>query len=668
MKVIYQEYEYECGICVLSMIHNFLYKTKLDKQLIKNEILYSKKGMSLEDFETNSLILGFESTSYKIPYDEFINSKINDYFITCINSDNAYHYVICKIIRNSVVIYDSAKGKYKISLDEFKKIFTKIIVIFKKREQYNYIFKEKNIVNKKLFFDHDYRFCFLFILLEGIIFFSTLLSSIFIKVFINDIFPTKNTYSLIFTILFFLILYIFNSLMEMLIKYFKFKKFKNIFKLNFYIYLNIMKYKSKSFFDKIDRKIIYQFLNFINIEIEKKYFLIPSSIFDIFSVVVLIIFIAFTSPYFIFVIAISVIFSIALSLIKKTSNEKYYNELELSNNQITNDLNNFYSFLENEKNYFKTKSFVSNLQNQIKSNFNISSKKMFLDSLDSSMFIFLDKFIFLILSLVSSLIVFELNVNIQISSILLSFTLLNLLNNSINNIMELFSKIPIYKKSKVYINDLERLFNIELNNDGLSIDDIKEISLENISFNYDNTNKQIFNSLNLNLLNDSFISGKNGIGKSTLFRLLSLDYETKIGDIFFNKINIKNLSKKCIYEKVILQSSDSVKTNLDFSTLLSINEDLKAKIISLIKKLNINLGNLSKENLSKGEIQIINFLSLLEEKNKLILLDESLSNVDDEMVLYLFENFKKYIWENNFVLFISHNKKLKKYFSKEVRI
>ncbi|MEG1150719.1 MAG: ATP-binding cassette domain-containing protein, partial [Malacoplasma sp.] len=248
------------------------------------------------------------------------------------------------------------------------------------------------------------------------------------------------------------------------------------------------------------------------------------------------------------------------------------------------------------------------------------------------------------------------------------FTLLNLLNNSINNIMELFSKIPIYKKSKVYINDLEKLFNIELNNDGLNIDDIKEISLENISFNYDNANKQIFNSLNLNLLNDSFISGKNGIGKSTLFRLLSLDYETKMGDIFFNKINIKNLSRKCIYEKVILQSSDSVKTNLDFSTLLSINEDLKAKIISLIKKLNINLGNLSKENLSKGEIQIINFLSLLEEKNKLILLDESLSNVDDEMVLYLFENFKKYIWENNFVLFISHNKKLKKYFSKEVKI
>lgn len=668
MKVIYQNYEYECGICVLTMIHNFLYKKKLNKQLVSNEVLYSKNGMSIEDFETNSIILGFHSESYKIPFHDFINLKINDFFVTCISSNSMYHYVLCKISNNHVWIFDSSKGKYKISISEFEKTFTEIVITFKKNNEYNYLFNETNINKNKLFFNHDYRFCLIFIFLEIVMFITTIISSLFIKIFINNIFPTSNTYSLIFTVLFFLILYIFNSLFEMIIKYFKYKKFKNIFMLNFYIYQKIMMNKSKNFFNKIDRKIIFQFLNFINIEIEKKYFLIPSSFFDIFSIIILFILISFVSPYFIFVIVISTIISIIIMLIKRHANDKYYNNLELSSNKITNDLNNFYTFLEHEKNNYKTKSLISNLQNEIKNNFSLNDKKMFLDSISSSSSIFLDKFIFLLLALVSSLIVFELKISIHISSILLSFTLLNMLNNSIGNIMELFSKIPIYKKSKIYISDLENLYNIEANNKGIKLECFQKIVFENIKFSYQNSNKEIFDKLNIQLFNDSFIFGKNGIGKSTLFRILSLDYEIKFGDIYFDEINIKNLSKEHLLKNIILQTSDSIKSDIDFSSIMEIDENIKNSIISLIKKMNINLGNLSKENLSKGEVQIINFLSLLEEKNKLILLDESLSNVDDEMINFLFKNFKDYIWSNNFILFISHNSKLKKYFNKEVKI
>lgn len=668
MKVIYQNYEYECGVCVLTMIHNFLYKRKLNKQLVSDEVLYSKNGMSIEDFESNSITLGFNSKSYKIPFNEFINLKLNDFFVTCILTNSMYHYVICKISNNCVWIFDSSKGKYKITISEFEKIFSEIVITFKKSKEYNNVFDKTNINNTKLFFDNDYRFCLVFVLLESIMFFTTIIASVFIKVFINDIFPTANTYSLIFTVLFFLILYIFNFLFEMLIKYFKYQKFKNIFKYNFYIYQRIMIQKSKNFFNKIDRKIVLQFLNFINIEIEKKYFLIPASFFDIFSIIVLFILISFISPYFIFVIIISIIISIIIMLIKKHANEKYYNDLELSSNEITNDLNNFYTFLENERNNYKTKSLISGLQNGIKNNFNLNDKKMFVDSICSSSSIFLDKFIFLLFALVSSLVVFELKISIHISSILLSFTLLNMLNDSIGNIMELFSKIPIYKKSKIYISDLENLHNLKVHKGVLILESLDNIVLKNITFHYQNSDKLIFDGLNIKLFNDTFIFGKNGIGKSTLFRILSLDYEIKFGNIYFDEIDMKNLSTEKLLKNIILQTSDSIKSDIDFSSIMAIDNNIKNSIISLIKKMNINLGNLNKENLSKGEVQIINFLSLLEEKNKLILLDESLSNVDDEMISFLFKNFKDYIWSNNFILFISHNMKLKKYFNKEVKI
>ncbi|WP_342274761.1 ATP-binding cassette domain-containing protein [Spiroplasma endosymbiont of Phycita roborella] len=155
------------------------------------------------------------------------------------------------------------------------------------------------------------------------------------------------------------------------------------------------------------------------------------------------------------------------------------------------------------------------------------------------------------------------------------------------------------------------------------------------------------------------IIGPSGIGKTTLLSLLIQKYVPFQGKILINnEIGLDNISyefwqKKCIY----LHSNSIIHNGTVLENILSFNI-IKEKLINF-QKLGFNdlLGSLGLTtfyycqeygaNLSQGQKQIIIFLSLFFYDWKVILLDEILSNINNDLkiklITLLLNHYKKII-------------------------
>ena len=73
-----------------------------------------------------------------------------------------------------------------------------------------------------------------------------------------------------------------------------------------------------------------------------------------------------------------------------------------------------------------------------------------------------------------------------------------------------------------------------------------EISIKNVSFSYDNSQKKIIDGLNINIKKGEFVGilGANGSGKSTLLKMILKYFPIKTGNIEISDKNISLYSPK----------------------------------------------------------------------------------------------------------------------------
>ena len=235
-----------------------------------------------------------------------------------------------------------------------------------------------------------------------------------------------------------------------------------------------------------------------------------------------------------------------------------------------------------------------------------------------------------------------LNIANLLSKITLDFLGVTIrLFQSFANVSDALNKIA---NSQVHIKEfveLEKSSKV-INENYFLLDSSADISLNNISFKYLNSDTYIFENLNITIKKNShnIIVGSNGSGKSTLLGLIGNVLRPEEGSLtcYTDKFGYIGASPFIF--------ATSLRVNLLYGNRNKVTDE---EIVDMLKKFevfkeekNYNLDKkIDNTSLSSGQMQKIAFIRALLSKPEILLLDESIANLDEfskELVLSIIEN------------------------------
>ena len=143
-----------------------------------------------------------------------------------------------------------------------------------------------------------------------------------------------------------------------------------------------------------------------------------------------------------------------------------------------------------------------------------------------------------------------------------------LYNNSIDslkeNIMSVFTQISYIYKNSAMIEQIRLFFDIQsedTHEKGIIIDKIDKIELKNVSYRYQEKEQYVLRNISLELCKGEFtvLLGYNGSGKSTLRKIIMGIYSDYEGEIYINKINLKDINLEVYRKKVAVMFQNYIK-------------------------------------------------------------------------------------------------------------
>ena len=280
------------------------------------------------------------------------------------------------------------------------------------------------------------------------------------------------------------------------------------------------------------------------------------------------------------------------------------------------------------------------------------------------------------------------NIVLIITLLLIYRTRIEILISKLPYLFNLVSKLNIMQTNfAILIPNYIDKNNIQFNHNNLNYNIIK---FKNVYFKYPNTNKYVYQNLNLELdFNSSKLIGlygRSGTGKSTLCKILLKIYELEKGDIIidninYNKIDISLLKKNITYINQNNKLFDkNIEYNLNYGCMdknictKNLSELLKYDNLKNIFNKNdmdeikkINAGFLG-EKISGGQRQIVNVLNGLIYPSNILILDEPTSNLDfksKKELIDIIQKFKKY---KKGIIVITHDKDMLNIFDRTINI
>lgn len=199
---------------------------------------------------------------------------------------------------------------------------------------------------------------------------------------------------------------------------------------------------------------------------------------------------------------------------------------------------------------------------------------------------------------------------------------------------------------------------------------MKLFETRNIKFN-----NLIYKDITIEEKKITFIKGRSGGGKTTLFRFLNKTNTPDSGEIFYKGKNLKELNSLELRKKVLLINqqlylfkgsvSDNFKTFYEYAEKKCLSEKEIKKFLNLCC-INIELGK-NVQTLSGGEKQRVFLAINLSFEPDIFLLDEITSALDSKTSKKLMENLIDYFKENQkTAVIISHSEEIIRNFAEEI--
>ena len=185
---------------------------------------------------------------------------------------------------------------------------------------------------------------------------------------------------------------------------------------------------------------------------------------------------------------------------------------------------------------------------------------------------------------------------------------------------------------------------------------VKDLSVERLD-------KKIFENINLSLTpgNITILKGKNGSGKTTLLKAILNLIEPSFGSIFWKgKLLKKNLYDFYNHVTYIADTTSSlrkltIKDNVNIWKKFFISNINNAQIETALQTLKLdNYFNKKVGTLSFGETKKLEFLRLIMENKKVWILDEPLSNLDEDSIELMKQTFEDHCNKEGSIIFSSH--------------
>ena len=185
---------------------------------------------------------------------------------------------------------------------------------------------------------------------------------------------------------------------------------------------------------------------------------------------------------------------------------------------------------------------------------------------------------------------------------------------------------------------------------------VKDLSIERLD-------KKIFENINLSLSpgNITILKGKNGSGKTTLLKAILNLLEPSFGSIYWKgKLLKKNLYDFYNHVTYIADTTTSlrkltIKDNINIWKKFFISNINDAQIETALQTLKLdNYFNKKVGTLSFGETKKLEFLRLIIENKNVWILDEPLSNLDEDSIELMKQTFEDHCSKEGSIIFSSH--------------
>lgn len=660
MIIVTQSDVQDCGPCALESIIRF-YGGYVSMNKLRDDCFTTMKGTTVYHLVSAARKYGFDALAKKILDKDIKN--ITFPAIVHIHYDNGLEHFMClyEIINDKYILMDPAKGKVIMKKNEFDHIFTGVLIELVPKNEIVY-FEKSNTFLELLFkiISANKKTVILIILNSFFLALFTIIYSLYFKINYESIINTSKIDA--FVIIVFLIILLFKIVLD-------------YYKVACENYLN----------KKVDTSIISQFLNHIfNLplrvvnnkstgeivtRINELY-----SVKDLFSELFISMFVNFILGFgaliIMFFINTKMVFMLLAMLlvyilVSILVNYSLYNRMVQNINKQTelnatiieniNMLNSYKNLLCEKVASNRNNKCLMNLTNdsfELTNFFNIAS--LIKSAILEIGFFAINTYGFYLLY-VNKITIIDLILFVSLSSY---FT------EPIKNVISLLPKINFLRASYLKICDFIAIDEENLGRQESFING--DISFKNICFSYNHYTDNI-NNLNLTIKKGEkvLLRGPSGSGKSTICALLEKTYLPDSGEITIHDKNIADYSISTIRANITYVGQ---KENLftgtirDNITLCNKNSMLFDKVtkVCLIDEIvskrhfryesGIN-SNLS--DLSGGEKQRIILARSLMRNSNIIILDETLSEVDINSEERIIKNIITF-FPNKTILYVSH--------------